>query len=270
MNCKQCQEKIVEALYDELAQESRQEFDSHIASCEKCAFQFKRMQETLNTMHCRIRIEPDDALLEAQWESLQRKIESEQSQFKQIPLEKKFILHPTRIPAWAYGLAAMFLIIVGIYIGRTLWTTKTASDQSNAHLTVLPKATKHDSSTAQALAYLGRSKTLLLGVMNADDNDYSDITLSKQQQISRQLVQQASYLINALDKPEQQQLKQLIHDLEIILMQLANIEVQPGVPAVEMVKRGVDQKSILFKINVEEIRSAVRETTSDKTENNKL
>jgi hypothetical protein len=36
------------------------------------------------------------------------------------------------------------------------------------------------------------------------------------------------------------------------------------------VKRGVDQKSILFKINVEEIKSAVSESSNDKSENTKL
>jgi hypothetical protein len=66
---------------------------------------------------------------------------------------------------------------------------------------------------------------------------------------------QASYLKSSLNRPDQQQMRQLIHDLEVILIQLANTEVKPGVPALELVRKGVYQKSILLKINVEELRA---------------
>ncbi len=270
MNCKQFEHKTTEALYAELTPEIWREFDAHIASCRSCSTQYKQMQETLNLMSRRKRIEPDKTSWDNYWKVLHNQIESEQLKDKTIPFEKKFKWHPARVPAWAYVIAAMFLIVVGIYIGRTFWSVKTTTDQPGSNPSISSTATVEDSVTTQALVYLGKSKNLLLGIMNASDENYSAITRAKQQHISRQLIQQASYFKNALDKPNQQQLKQLIHDLEIILLQLANIEVKPGVPAVEMVKRGVDQKSILFKINVEEIRSAVRESTSDKTENNKL
>jgi len=270
MNCKQFESKITEALYAELTPEIRKEFDAHLVSCRNCATQYKQMQETLNLMSRRMRIEPDKTTWDDYWKVLQNQIESEQLKDKTIPFEKKFKWSPSRVPAWAYGIAAMFLIVVGIYIGRSFLSVKTTTDQPGSNPSISSGATVEDSVTTQALVYLGKSKNLLLGVMNGSDESYSAITRAKQQHISRQLIQQASYFKNALVKPDQQQLKQLIHDLEIILMQLANIEVMPGVPAVEMVKRGVDQKSILFKINVEEIRSAVRESTSDKTENNKL
>jgi hypothetical protein len=270
MNCKQCQEKIIESLYGELAQNDQQDFDAHIASCSNCSKQYKQLHETLNLMSQRKQIEPDKSTWDNYWKVLQNQIASAQLKEKMISFEKKLKWYPAHLPVWAYGIAAMFLIVIGIYVGRTFWSAKTTTEQAVSNSSIPSAATVEDSVTTQALAYLGKSKNLLLGVMNASDESYSANTMAKQQLISRQLIQQASYFKNALDKPDQQQLKQLIHDLEIILMQLANIEVMPGVPAVEMVKRGVDQKSILFKINVEEIRSTVRESTSDKSENNKL
>jgi hypothetical protein len=270
MNCKQCQEQIIEALYNELTRYDQQEFDVHIVSCRKCSVQYKQMQDTLDFMHQRERIDLDKALWEEQWKVLQNKIGFEQVKDKTIPFEKKLKWHPALVPAWAYVIAAMFLIVAGIFLGQTFWSGKTTTERPGSNPSISSNTTVEDSVTTQALMYLSKSKNLLLGVMNANDENYSANTMAKQQHVSRQLIQQASYFKNALDKPDQQQLKQLIHDLEIILMQLANIEVTPGVPAVEMVKRGVDQKSILFKINVEEIRSAVRELKTDKVENNKL
>jgi len=269
MNCKQFVSKIVEALYAELTPEIKQEFDAHIATCSNCRTRYKQMQETLNFMSRRKRKEPDKTTWDDSWTVIQRKIESEPPQNEPIPAEKRFKWHPARVPAWAYGIAAMFLVVAGIFIGRTFWSAKTTV-QVGGNRSTFSELSAEDSVTTQALVYLGKSKNLLLGVMNVNDESYSVITLIKQQQISRRLLQQAGYFKNALDKPDQQQLKRLIHDLEIILMQLANIEIKPGVAAVEMVKRGVDQKSILFKINVEEIRSAVRESAPDKSENNKL
>ncbi|MBI5022373.1 MAG: zf-HC2 domain-containing protein [Ignavibacteriales bacterium] len=269
MNCKQCQDKIVEALYDELTQDSKAEFEAHIVSCKGCSAQYEKMQDTVNIMNKREGVNLNEIDWELHWKAVHGKINSDLKEIKPAPLKEKFQFHPSQIPSWAYGIAAVLLIVVGIFIGRTVWLSNPNTDKIIVQNPVVSK-NDVDSVTTQALVYLSKSKGLLLGVMNANDNGYSEVTFSKQQKISRQLIQRASYLKTALDKPDQQQLKQLIGDLEIILMQLANIEVKPGVPAVEMVKRGVDQKSILFKINVEEIKSAVRESSNDKSENTKL
>jgi hypothetical protein len=269
MNCKQCQDKIVEALYEELTENTKAEFNAHIVSCKECSVQYEQMQDTVDIMNKREGVNLNEIDWELHWKSIQNKINSDLKEIKPVSLKEKFFLLPSHIPSWAYGIAAALLIVVGIFIGRTFWLSDATTNQVIAEKPVVSGYTV-DSVTTQALEYLGRSKGLLLGVMNANDNGYSEVTFSKQQKISRQLIQRASYLKTALDKPDQQQLKQLIGDLEIILMQLANIEVNPGVPAVEMVKRGVDQKSILFKINVEEIKSAVSESSNDKSENTKL
>ena len=52
----------------------------------------------------------------------------------------------------------------------------------------------------------------------------------------------------------QNQIYNLISDLEVILLQIANLESEYNLPAIEMVKNGVDRKGILLKINIEEMR----------------
>jgi hypothetical protein len=46
----------------------------------------------------------------------------------------------------------------------------------------------------------------------------------------------------------------LITDLELILLQIANLESEYNIPEIEMVKSGVDRRGILLKINIEEMR----------------
>ena len=43
-------------------------------------------------------------------------------------------------------------------------------------------------------------------------------------------------------------------DLEVILLQIANLETEYDLPTIEMVKSGVDRRGVLLKINIEEMR----------------
>jgi hypothetical protein len=101
-------------------------------------------------------------------------------------------------------------------------------------------------------------------MVNIDEEHLSSVSLEREQQVSRQLIQKAYYLKAALSEPEQQRMRQLIGDLEVILLELANVEVKPGVPALELVKKGVNQKSILLKINLEEMRAAIKKPAPKK------
>ena len=43
-------------------------------------------------------------------------------------------------------------------------------------------------------------------------------------------------------------------DLEVILLEIANLETEYDLPTIEMVKSGVDRRGVLLKINIEEMR----------------
>jgi len=248
------------ALYDELTADEKKEFDGHIAACPTCAAEFKQLQETLDIMDRRKRDEPDEAYWSGYWQQLSTKLGEPVK-----PRAKVFKLFPEsiRVPAWAYGVAAMLLVFFGVYLGRNYFTPHdivSTPAPGTQPLTAAAPDTLND----QALAYLERSRNLLIGLVNQDPDSRSSVALVRQQQVSRQLIDQAGFLKVALNKPDQQLMRQLILDLEIILLQLANVEVKPGVPAIELVKKGVGQKSILLKINLEEMRASVKRSTSEK------
>lgn len=80
--------------------------------------------------------------------------------------------------------------------------------------------------------------------------------------VSRQLVQEAEPLRVQLTQPEQQPLRELISDLEVILLQISNLEAKQDLPGIDLVRSSVNRKAILLRINLEEIQQLDAETTS--------
>ncbi len=264
--CEITRSRFADALYGELDPEAQKKFTQHLESCSSCAGEFSKLQQTLSIMDERVRIEPETSDSERFWETLRPKLEPER--------QPTLIFRPAfRVPAWSYAVAAVLLVAVGIFIGRRYSSvTEPAAPAASVATSTVPAAVS-DSTTRQALAYLERSRNLLLGVTNLDEQSAGSFDLASSRQASRKLIEQGNVLTVALNRPSQQLMRQLVQDLQIILLQLANIEVRPGVPAIELVKKGVDQKSILLKINLEEMRAMAGQPSkvaSDKRHSEKL
>jgi hypothetical protein len=237
---------MVEALYGELDPAETAAFREHLASCAACRSAYGAMEQTLGVMNMRRRSEPDAGFWAGYWIRLRPRLTPAGHTART----------PAFMPAWAYGIAAIALLAVGIYLGRTLFTNTIPQDTPGA-VAVATEAPP-DSAEEAALVYLGRTKNLLLDLVNLNEGHEAGINMERRQQLSRRLLEQSTVITAALTKPDQQLLRQLIFDLEIVLIQLANVEVKPGIPAVELVRKGVDQKSILLKINLEEMRAMAR------------
>ncbi len=256
MDCKDFKNRIAEALYNELSGEELEEFSRHLGSCSTCASLFEGMKATVHIMQRRKNSEIDPSFSAELWDRIEPSLSLE----KPRKISTGFTWRPSALPSWAYGIAALFLIVVGIYVGRTYFASSPASSPiQSAELQTVSIGI--DTTRVQALAYLERSKNFLLGVINNPADEEPVLDSRRQQNFSRQLVDQATVLYASLNRPEQQQMRQLVDDLRIILLQLANIEVKPGVPAVELVRKSVNRKSILLKINIEELRSMAKKPT---------
>jgi hypothetical protein len=175
---------------------------------------------------------------------------------------------PSIRPVYGYGVAAILLVAFGIYMGRTFFNGTTpgletpGESASTAEATPTPgTATTAEGSQVNndALAYLERSRNLLLGLTNITDSQVGAVDFSRSRKVSRELYDRGNTLTVALNRPSQQQLRQLVQGLQIILLQLSNMEVGNGTPVVELIRKGVDSRSILLKINLESIRAALNE-----------
>jgi hypothetical protein len=78
-----------------------------------------------------------------------------------------------------------------------------------------------------------------------------DISLEKQ--ASRELVRLAGGLKSDLRGPGQRRLRELVTDLETILLQISNLESRDDLEAVEFVKQGVESRGVFLKINLSEM-----------------
>jgi hypothetical protein len=166
-----------------------------------------------------------------------------------------------QVPRWAYGAAGiLFFVTLGIFIGRTFFrpsvapaglTRATAPGEQPALETVQASPLLAD----RAAHYLKRSRVLLLAVVNSDPSAEGafSLNLPLQKKTSEKLALEAAVLRKELGSSDRR-LERLISDLEMILLQIANLKSDSDISAVEIIKAGVESRDILFKINLNEVR----------------
>jgi hypothetical protein len=273
-DCKSYRKAFIEALYDEMNPDQRRNFDAHLESCEDCAAAYAKLKSALGIMGKREREEPEDVFWTGYWDRLADRLESpEKISDRSESRWKRLVQTLTVQPTWAYGTAAAVgLLIIGVFIGKLVYGPSTGDKRGIAPIPIAESSPQSAEMTAldqRTERYLNRSKVLLLGLINfdAETEDPYTLNLPQQRDISQNLVEEAGYLKSELSESADNKLLQLITDLEVILLQIANLESEYDLSAVDMVKSGVDRRGILLKINLEEMqradRQADRSTKSD-------
>ncbi len=263
--CKKCESLFEKALYNELNEHERKFFNAHIASCNNCADNFEELKTTLSLVKNYKRQEPDEVFMENFWERLEPNLKNKESQIRSRRF--KFSESLRFILKWKYQLAGgLALLVLGFFIGKYI---------SIGNKTVSPgygKAKKGMNEVAlntEVSNYLDRSKILLLGITNSDpvkDND-EIINLKLMQKISKQLAGQATVLKKDLNEPSQLQLKRLVSNLELIMLQIANLETKHNTAGIELIKDMVHSKGIFLKINIQELMENSKKQDNPKNQN---
>ena len=277
--CKKCEDLLVEALYGELEATDRSWFEAHIETCTSCATTFAEMTGVSKVMTQRVLPEPEPAYWDGYWAQLEARMEAEGLEpiaVEPTPQRKalwrqnaqgmggrisqvvrKMFMPPQSVPTWAFQtVAAVLLVALGMVLGRLYWTPPTP-EVPIANETTQPLLSAQQVALQNSTwEYVERSELLILGLINFDPETDSQagFRVERNQQISEELIQQASVLKPALDDAKQRRLGELVADLEVILMQIANLETTYDVPEIDMIKSGVDRRGILLKIDVEEMR----------------
>jgi hypothetical protein len=255
-SCKKCRDLLVPALYGELESKDEIFFKSHLSSCPACAAEFKGMTETLETMDLRLRPEPGQEFWEGYWDRLNRRMEKEEAAAESLPpstgerLSRIFGLSPR----WVFqAAAALVLVVLGVFIGRTIFPPhQTAVDVAQQ---TAPLEPAESDPTLRARDYFDRSMPVLLALVNYDSSseDSYALDLPLQKRISQELVIQAGTLKSDLKEPGQRRLRELVIELETVLLQIANLEAENDLEAVAFVKQGVESGGLLLKINLSEM-----------------
>ncbi|MBN4056134.1 hypothetical protein JYT20_00260 [Rhodothermus sp. AH-315-K08] len=164
----------------------------------------------------------------------------------------------------------MSILIIGVLLGQGMQQPEPADIAAASPVSA--EDAEMIAVEARAFSYLDRSKILLLGVVNFDPatEDPASLGSPHRSRLAQNLLQEASFLKTRLSRSDQQRLRALVGELEVILLQLANLEERVDIPDIEIVRDGVDRNAILFKIDLEEMRRSLdalapTETSSART-----
>jgi len=264
MNCRECEELLVDVLYSELEGDAKDRFDEHVQTCSECARLLAEMHSTLGAMDERERKDPGQAYWDGYWNRLSARMEREEEQQSSRGWLGRLL--PALSPAtlkWAQrGALAALLIVFGAAIGRMIMPGETpvvvteVKPEIDQPAPVIRQASAEDC----ARQYIEDSQILLLALVNFDpvaEGEYaSDWSAEKQR--SRELVAQGASLRADLNDPKQRRLRELVGELELIMMQIANLEIAGDLEAVDLIRSSVDDRDVMLKINLEKMRGADR------------
>jgi hypothetical protein len=262
MNCRECEDLIVEALYGELDPEAQSRFDSHIESCNACSETYERLRSTLEVMDEREQPDPGQGYWDGYYNRLSARMERDESERRKRGWLGRLFPGLSGAPLnWAYrGVLAVVLILFGVVVGRVIIPERGANDDRLAaelgeSASVTPLV-ERASAEACARQYIEDSQVLLLALVNFDpggeEDAMSDWTAERNR--SRELVNQAASLKNELTEPKQRRLRELVNELELIMLQIANLETAGDLEAVDLIRSSVEDKNVMLKINLERMR----------------
>ena len=268
MTHKKFEKLMLEAFYNELPAEEKTRFQGHLDSCPQCGEKYARLTTMLQTIRERHHPEPDEAYWNSYWSRLEPALRSEIESKKQRIRGNRWIetfqdfLGPRRRLVYALGVATL-CVAAGIVIGRFMIQPGVPLQQ----LTTIDRPGLPPDNVAtvnRTAAYLDRSRTLLLGIINSDTTGAGGVDLPKQKTVSRELVNEARVLQAGLKGRDQAQLRRLVSELEVIMLQIANLEVRTDDPAIQIIRNGVDRSAILLKINLEQMQMETHVTKDGK------
>lgn len=262
--CKNYESWIAAKVFGDLGAADEQKLQAHLDDCAKCRAVMAEMQQALSVMGAPIRPVMPEHFWEGYWHRLVARMEKDERAAPEpafVPsrlwmwLRAQWHEHPLFVPlARTAGILA--LLFVGVLVGHYWWPQRGAPQ-----ITSSPPA-QVQPVQARAEQWLERSKILLIGVVNEDFSDPAQADFSQQRQISRSLVTEARALRREISPAANRQLLQLMSQLELILLQIANLEAEHDLSAVELVRDGIARNGLLLKINIAEMaqqeqRSAV-------------
>jgi hypothetical protein len=278
ISCRKCKDLMIEALYGELGPADRDAFNAHLGACPDCASEYSVMGATLRIMDRRRRPDPGQKFWDGYWDSLEARLDREAA----LPAKRETLTARASrlfalVPSWSYRAAAgAALVLIGILIGRAVFPPQGKSSplpSAGGPSTALPVSSDP---AIRARQYIERSQLLLLGLVNYDPKreDLSALDMPRKRAISRELASQAVSIRGSLTDPRQKRLRQLVADLQVIMVQIANLGAGNDLEGVELVKEGVQQKGIFLKIDLTRMsmdaRSPRGPAPSGPSERNKL
>lgn len=261
--------------------DERKAMDAHFSRCPACAEQLEKMRWMVETVPTPTDA-PSSARPQEYWRSFPFRVEELiQQRFSRRQfaiahrirdhVESFFVVHRGAVTLAGLGTV---LAAIAILMRPSVPVPTVLQERPSGHQTsVIAQISSGDSAVGEgsphALApggsatpafrpmatggriadYFSRSKVLLVGIVNMDNGLTG--SMHSEQRESRHLVREARYLKQRPDiNPKT---RRLIEDLERILIELANSAERGDSTAIELVRDGIHQENLLFKIRMSEM-----------------
>jgi hypothetical protein len=157
--CERYQAWMMEAIYRELDEARRAEFDAHARDCADCTALFSELQATADLMNRRRRPDPGPDFWEGYWRRLEQRVAREDS----VVVDASRFARRRSLGSWGYRVAAVVAVLVaGVWIGRTVLAPSPTSDAPQVAV-----ETARGDSTVRAPLDTGRDRV----EPRADSND---------------------------------------------------------------------------------------------------
>ncbi|MFH1946387.1 MAG: zf-HC2 domain-containing protein [Acidobacteriota bacterium] len=251
--CRSIRKYFPEALYDELSVSDKNRFEAHLWTCGDCTTEFEGFKRTIEVMNRREQPIPDETYWNGYWDSLTERMET-----RPAPGH-------LGLPKWAWQTAAaLLLVFIGFTLGRLFDSNRTAGRPSGTIMAEGQGGMSSDEGMIRrANHYIDRSNIILLALQNDDpEGDAYALSLPEQKRVSQELIHEASALKVGLGNSRQKNLRELVEELEIILLQIANLDLEQNQGAVDILRDGVASQGILMKINLFKIRQEAAKSDS--------
>jgi hypothetical protein len=250
---KKIQELLYEYLRNELGETERAKVEQHVASCARCKAEMENLQDTLQMIPSSA-LDASKGRTEEYWRnfslSVERKINDPKPLKKRQLLsvgdmiEHMFFTPRPYITAFGGALAVLVCaILVWSLFEHKEATNRELADNATEQL-ALP-----DSTNQRVYQYVKQTKMVLVGISNMKPISGATYDVSVEQAKSRKLIHEARYLEN---QPLDERTAKLIDDLQKILIELANMKAQGNAPNVDIIRGGVHEENLLFKIRMAE------------------
>ncbi len=240
---------LYEYLRGELPADESAKVEHHLAHCPRCADEADRLHRLLAGPAQSL---PEQARPPEYWarfaEGVEQRIRAAEAGRNAVrrPVEIfRPVFHPWRRPALAALGGALAVVVVAVLLWRPAQPPPRSPVLTEANLSGdEPRAT-----SARMEQYLRKSKILLIGLTNARPEDGPNLDLSTEREASKQLIHEARYLES---QPIDPRAARLIDRLNKILIELANMKEQGNLPDVEILRGGIHQENLLFRIRMAE------------------
>ncbi|MBI4547286.1 MAG: zf-HC2 domain-containing protein [Ignavibacteriae bacterium] len=242
---------LYEYIRGELDEDEHKIVKDHLSVCQRCASDVTTLKAIIIELDKNLKM-PHDERLPDFWNRFTQRIAEridfeKQSSAEFTPslkerLEEFFIIPQRKLIALSCLVIAILLIIAVLP-----WRVPLRQESTEKFITEQP--VQLDTVAERMSKYFRKSKVLVVGLMNMKTDEGQALDLTPERNASEELIHEVRYLKT---QPLDIQSAKLISQMERILIELANIEEEQDVPNIELVRSGIHQENLLFKIRMAE------------------